>query len=87
MQIQQAREFTGYTTDMQSELSRLTTNVANGLTISENEKDRLQELAVLEKTFQNNLSLQKAAGENAIALKQTDPSDWDVLSQYYGSTT
>lgn len=49
----------GWTFENQSELSRLLANQQAGITLSEGEKNRAQQLAIAEKNFQNQLELNK----------------------------
>ncbi len=54
-EIQQAREFTGYTIDAQRELDRILADISNGIAVSEASLGRAHELAMQEKAYQNQL--------------------------------
>lgn len=55
---------TGWNFENQSELTRLITNAQNGITLSEGEKNRANDLAMKEKEFENNLKVQNAKNQN-----------------------
>ena len=63
LQDRLARESTGYSEDNEAELNTLITKLQSGVTLTEGERNRAQELAVLEKTYQNQLALQKQSQE------------------------
>jgi S-adenosylmethionine synthetase len=70
-----ARETTLYTQDNQNELNALITKIQSGITLSEGEKNRANQLAIQEKSYQNALEVQKSknAGQAPIS---TDTGDW-----------
>ena len=54
-----SRESTGYSNQMQNELSAIISKVQNGVALSEGEKNRANQLAVAEASFQHAMELQK----------------------------
>jgi len=70
-----ARETTLYTADNQRELDALIQKVQSGVTLSEGEKNRANQLAIQEKSYQNALEVQKSknAGQAPIS---TNSGDW-----------
>jgi hypothetical protein len=54
-----ARESTGYSNQMQNELSAIIAKMNGGITLSEGEKNRANQLAVAEQNFQHSMELQK----------------------------
>lgn len=61
--ILSSMRMTGWSFENQSELSRLLANQQAGITLSEGEKNRAQQLAIAEKGFQNELEKQKLSNE------------------------
>lgn len=63
-----SRESTGYSNQMQNELTAIISKMNGGITLSEGEKNRANQLAVAEQNFQHSMELQKqsqgAAGAN-----------------------
>lgn len=66
MNIMQAREYTGYTFANSLELQRLLANQSAGITLSENEKNRAQQLAMQENEFNNQIKLLEKQNEFAL---------------------
>jgi S-adenosylmethionine synthetase len=71
----QAREQTMYSEDNQRELDALITKINAGITLSEGERNRAQQLAIAEKGYQNALELAKQ-NNNAKAPVSTTSGDW-----------
>lgn len=66
----------GWTFENQSELSRLLANQSAGITLSEGEKNRVQQLALAEKSFENQLKLnsqQQGFTKENYMLSNPDP--------------
>ena len=63
-----ARETTGYTTAMQSELDAITAKMNAGITISEGEKNRANQLAIAEKSYQAAIKTAEMSNNRQIAL-------------------
>lgn len=72
METMQAREYSGYTTANQLELDRLIANLNAGVTLTNAEKNRLNELALAEKNYQFALGQIKATGEQTRLTRDTD---------------
>lgn len=66
MQTQQAREFTGYTTNNQLELDRLVANQSAGLQWTNAERSRANELALQEMSYKQALDSINAQGKNQL---------------------
>lgn len=71
----QARETTLFSEDNSRELDALITKIQQGVAISEAEKARAQELAVQERSFQNQLKL-NTQSNNARSPVSTSGGDW-----------
>ena len=67
LQQRQAREFTGYTTNNQLELDRLLANMSAGVTLTEGEKTRANQLAIAEAGYRNQLEGIRLQGQNQLA--------------------
>jgi len=76
--IVQARQYSGYTFANQMELERLLANQQAGLTWSNAEAERANQLAIAEKTFENNLRQVSLRGEEDRKTKQA-PTDLATL--------
>lgn len=76
-----AMRMSGWTFQNQSELTRLITNAQMGMTMSENEKERMNRLALQEAQFKNSLDQIKVSGEQSRMTKQALPD----LATLYGS--
>lgn len=63
-----AMKQTGWSTELSTELNRLLSNQQAGITLSEGEKNRANELAKIEKNFQNQLTLQEKQSEYYLDL-------------------
>lgn len=79
---QQAREFTGYTNDMQRELDRLVANQKAGLQWTTDEANRAQQLAIAEKNYQNQLEQIAASGNQARLTKAANPDMATLLNAF-----
>ena len=69
-----AREASMYTQDNQNELSAILDKIKNGVTISENERQRAHDLSVAEKNYENQLKIANIQ----FAPKAQDP--WQSIS-------
>lgn len=81
LQQQQAREFSAYTFENQLELDRLLANQGAGVTLTEGERNRLNQLAVAEVHYRTALDSIKEQGSQARQTKRA-PSD---LGSLFGS--
>lgn len=68
MNINQAREESGWTTTLQAELNRLLSNQSAGLSWTNAEAERANQLAQIEKQYQNNLDLLEKQNEYALDI-------------------
>jgi len=84
LQTQQAREFTGYTTANQLELDRLLANQQAGLTWTNAEAERANELALAEKQYKAALEQIKEQGDQARQTKKALPDLATLYSSIYG---
>ena len=76
LEQRQAREFSGWTTQMSLELDRLVHNQSAGVTLSEGEKNRMNELAVAEKGYEAALNLEREKGTQKIRVGETLEGKW-----------
>lgn len=74
---------TGWSFENQSELSRLLANQQAGITLSEGDKNRMQQLAVAEANFQNQLKLNDQGFRNDQAMAQQNAA---LNKDYYTFT-
>lgn len=65
-----AREYSGFNQDMERELDALITKMKLGVEMSENEKNRANQLAIAEKQYQAELARINAQKESPIALSK-----------------
>lgn len=75
-----AQEFTGWTTANQMELNRLIQNAQSGLTWTNSEAQRANELALQEMKYKETMDRIRLEGQNQIALKRTSPSIGDFIA-------
>lgn len=78
-----AREATGYTTQMQSELDAIISRMNAGITLSEGEKNRAQQLAISEREFDNQMKM--AEYQNSVASSQ--PNYVQINGGIYDTTS
>lgn len=64
LETRHAREATGYTTAMQGELDAIIAKMNAGVTLSEGEKNRANQLSIAEKGYSNQLELAKLQNKN-----------------------
>lgn len=81
---QQAREFSGYTTANQLELDRLIANQNAGLTWTNAETQRANELALAELQYKNALEQIREQGAQARETKKSLPDLATLYSSIYG---
>ena len=80
MNVQQAREMTGWTNEMSNELNRLLANQSAGVTLSEGEANRMHELSVQENGFNNTIEkLEKTAKMDQELVAQTNTAFMNML--------
>lgn len=65
--ILNAAEMTGWTFQNSQELDKLLANQSAGVTLTEGERTRLNQLAMKEKEFENNIKLQQMKNDSALA--------------------
>lgn len=79
-----AMRMTGWTFENQSELSRLLANQQAGITLSEGEKNRAQQLAIAEKGFEAQLNQIRESGNQARMTKKALPDLGTLYSSMFG---
>ena len=83
LEQRQAREFSGYTFANEQELNRLIANQQAGITLSEGEEDRLNQLAIAEKGYENQLAQIRATGEEERLTKRAPKSLSEIFEDMF----
>ncbi|RLI98261.1 MAG: hypothetical protein DRP08_08275 [Candidatus Aenigmatarchaeota archaeon] len=79
LQQHQARQFSGYTFENQLELDRLLANQRTGAQLTDSERNRINQLAIAEKGYQNALDRIRLQGEQD---RETYGYKNDLSNQY-----
>lgn len=82
LEQQQAREFSGYTTNNQLELNRLIGNLNAGVQLSVAEQNRLSQLAIAEAGFKNNL---EQIRERGVQTRETAEFETNLANLAFSS--
>ena len=82
--IMSAMRMTGWTFENQNELTRLLSNQSAGITLSEGEKQRMNQLAIAEKGFQSAMDQIKESGNQARLTKKALPDLGTLYSSMFG---
>lgn len=83
-QVLSAMRMTGWTTENQMEFERLVTNAQMGFEMSENEKNRMHELAMQENEFNAQLEQIKETGNQNRLTKKSLPDLGTLYSSMFG---
>lgn len=88
-QISGAMEMSGWSTELNTELSTLLNNQQTGVQMSEAEKNRMHELSMQEISFENNLEMLKKQTESSIEISgetgATRLNNINALNSLWGS--
>lgn len=83
-ETQQAREFTGFTLEMQRDLDRLIKNQLSGVTLTVAERKNLNDLAIAESGYRNELDKIRLTGEQKRETKKAPSDLGSLFSSMFG---